>query len=72
MFLRRFISLQVERGVASKGTEVEVLGLGESFKTTLTGIGMFYDGGIQKLRLSFRNRRNVPQGTRPGKSSTGE
>ncbi|KAK0478430.1 P-loop containing nucleoside triphosphate hydrolase protein [Armillaria novae-zelandiae] len=33
---------RVERGVASKGTEVEVLGLGESFKTTLTGIEMFH------------------------------
>ncbi|KAF8078552.1 P-loop containing nucleoside triphosphate hydrolase protein [Lyophyllum atratum] len=29
---------RVERGVASKGAEVEVLGLGNSFKTTLTGI----------------------------------
>ncbi|RDB28782.1 Elongation factor Tu, mitochondrial [Hypsizygus marmoreus] len=33
---------RVERGVASKGAEVEVLGLGSSFKTTLTGIEMFH------------------------------
>lgn len=32
---------QVERGVAHKGLEVEVLGLGDSYKTTLTGIGGF-------------------------------
>ncbi|KAG6902911.1 translation elongation factor Tu [Termitomyces sp. Mi166 len=30
---------RVERGVAFKGSEVEVIGLGSSFKTTLTGIG---------------------------------
>jgi len=30
---------QVERGVASKGADVEVVGLGNTFKTTLTGIG---------------------------------
>ncbi|KAG6845783.1 translation elongation factor Tu [Tephrocybe sp. NHM501043] len=33
---------EVERGVASKGAEVEVIGLGNSFKTTLTGIEMFH------------------------------
>ncbi|KAG6911910.1 translation elongation factor Tu [Tephrocybe rancida] len=33
---------RVERGVASKGAEVEVIGLGNSFKTTLTGIEMFH------------------------------
>jgi elongation factor Tu len=30
---------QVERGIANKGDEVEVVGLGTTFKTTLTGIG---------------------------------
>jgi hypothetical protein len=31
--------IQVERGTANKGDEVEVVGLGNSFRTTLTGIG---------------------------------
>lgn len=31
---------QVERGIAAKGAEVEVIGLGQNFKTTLTGIGI--------------------------------
>ena len=30
---------RVERGVVTKGTEVEVVGLGTHFKTTLTGVG---------------------------------
>ncbi|KAF9512898.1 hypothetical protein BS47DRAFT_1344843 [Hydnum rufescens UP504] len=33
---------RVERGTILKGAEVEVVGLGESFKTTLTGIEMFH------------------------------
>jgi elongation factor Tu len=33
---------QVERGIATKGSEVEIVGLGEPFKTTLTGIEMFH------------------------------
>ncbi|KAE9411040.1 translation elongation factor Tu [Gymnopus androsaceus JB14] len=33
---------RVERGTAIKGNEVEILGLGDSFKTTLTGIEMFH------------------------------
>ncbi|KAG7099286.1 translation elongation factor Tu [Marasmius oreades] len=33
---------RVERGTATKGSEVEILGMGESFKTTLTGIEMFH------------------------------
>ncbi|ELU43099.1 translation elongation factor [Rhizoctonia solani AG-1 IA] len=33
------VSVQVERGVINKNTEVEIVGLGNSFKTTLTGIG---------------------------------
>ena len=31
---------QVERGIALKGDEVEVVGHGETYKTTLTGIGL--------------------------------
>lgn len=30
---------RVERGVITKGTEVEIVGLGAHFKTTLTGVG---------------------------------
>ncbi|KAG5715333.1 hypothetical protein E4T56_gene6092, partial [Termitomyces sp. T112] len=33
---------RVERGIAFKGDDVEVIGLGSSFKTTLTGIEMFH------------------------------
>ncbi|KAG6879718.1 hypothetical protein C0992_012566 [Termitomyces sp. T32_za158] len=36
------INKKVERGVAFKGNDVEVIGLGNSFKTTLTGIEMFH------------------------------
>jgi elongation factor Tu len=30
---------KVERGVITKGSEVEIVGLGSKFKTILTGIG---------------------------------
>ncbi|KAK7064162.1 elongation factor Tu [Favolaschia claudopus] len=33
---------RVERGTATKGTEVEIIGHGEKIKTTLTGIEMFH------------------------------
>ncbi|RKP34166.1 elongation factor Tu [Dimargaris cristalligena] len=33
---------RVERGVVTKGQEVEIVGLGNTFKTTLTGIEMFH------------------------------
>ncbi|KIK06929.1 hypothetical protein K443DRAFT_232408 [Laccaria amethystina LaAM-08-1] len=33
---------RVERGVAQKGSDVEVVGFGANFKTTLTGIEMFH------------------------------
>ncbi|ETW87283.1 hypothetical protein HETIRDRAFT_59322 [Heterobasidion irregulare TC 32-1] len=33
---------RVERGVATKGADVEIVGLGAHFKTTLTGIEMFH------------------------------
>jgi elongation factor Tu len=33
---------RVERGTIQKGAEVEILGLGNTFKTTLTGIEMFH------------------------------
>jgi len=33
---------KVHRGVATKGSEVEVIGFGSNFKTTITGIEMFH------------------------------
>ncbi|KAJ7487678.1 elongation factor Tu [Mycena galericulata] len=33
---------RVERGIATKGTEVEIIGHGDRIKTTLTGIEMFH------------------------------
>ncbi|NXD32237.1 EFTU factor, partial [Spelaeornis formosus] len=33
---------KVERGVITKGSEVEIVGLGSKLKTTLTGIEMFH------------------------------
>ena len=33
---------KVERGVITKGSEVEIVGLGNKIKTTLTGIGTFH------------------------------
>ncbi|PPQ64393.1 hypothetical protein CVT26_002100 [Gymnopilus dilepis] len=33
---------RVERGVANKGTDVEIIGFGSNLKTTLTGIEMFH------------------------------
>ncbi|EPQ32397.1 uncharacterized protein PFL1_00593 [Pseudozyma flocculosa PF-1] len=33
---------RVERGTIQKGAEIEILGLGNTFKTTLTGIEMFH------------------------------
>ncbi|KAK0565577.1 translation elongation factor Tu [Tilletia horrida] len=33
---------RVERGTITKGSEIEIVGLGSSFKTTLTGIEMFH------------------------------
>ncbi|BGP71454.1 translation elongation factor Tu [Rhodotorula toruloides] len=33
---------RVERGTITKGSEIEIIGMGASFKTTLTGIEMFH------------------------------
>ncbi|GAA5935217.1 hypothetical protein JCM1841_006447 [Sporobolomyces salmonicolor] len=33
---------RVERGTITKGAEIEIIGMGQSFKTTLTGIEMFH------------------------------
>lgn len=59
---------KVERGYAAKGTEVEVVGMDDSFRTTLTGIGaplFLYMIAMVFSDISFRN---VPQATRPCKS----
>jgi len=48
-----------ERGVAKKGEEVEIIGYGANFKTTLTGIGSSF-GFVPLLLLIFH--RDVPQG----------
>ena len=54
---------KVERGVINKGDEIEIVGLGSSFKTTLTGIGKSSDHVVVRER-GLRLCRNVPQGTR--------
>ena len=43
---------KVERGTITKGSEVEIVGLGNTFKTTLTGIGEFE----LELELGFAPR----------------
>lgn len=57
---------QAERGVCHKGDEVEIVGLGSQFKTTLTGIGTL--GIHETLYSSLTNFfccRNVSQRTGP-------
>lgn len=60
------LSSQVERGVITKGAEVEIVGLGESFKTTLTGIGERNDLNlVPRTQLTcVHPLRNAPQGAR--------
>lgn len=40
---------QVERGTALKGQEIEILGLGDSIKSTLTGIGACSKSSLETL-----------------------
>lgn len=49
---------KVERGTITKGAEIEIVGMGNSIKTTLTGIGM----PIVWLFETPLIARNVPQG----------
>lgn len=49
---------KVERGVITKGSEVEIVGLGSKFKTTLTGIGKLATSACS----SNAYPRDVPQG----------
>lgn len=58
VILRRIlITEQVERGIAHKGNEVELVGMGDSFKTTLTGIGEYHSCllGAFILKSCLRN-----------------
>jgi elongation factor Tu len=49
---------KVERGTITKGAEIEIVGMGNSIKTTLTGIGMKYPHPYRKPLIT----RDVPQG----------
>jgi hypothetical protein len=51
----------VERGVAIKGSEVEIIGLGDTMKTTLTGIEMFHKE-LDRVSQHFKPRSyRLPQ-----------
>jgi hypothetical protein len=54
---------RVERGVITKGTEVEIVGLGAHFKTTLTGVGE--NDPVCPLNHQLTMIRDVPQGIGP-------
>jgi len=58
---------QVERGLINKGDEVEIIGLGNSFKTTLTGIGTLIMLASHFSAFNFCSLRNVSQRARQGK-----
>lgn len=57
---------QVERGIATKGSEIEIIGLGPTRKTTLTGIGEIFFPEACFGAHSPQSCRDVPQGTRSG------
>ena len=57
---------RVERGIATKGAEVEIVGLGAHFKTTLTGIGKKIGSLLKIPNLQWI--RDVPQGVGSCKS----
>lgn len=54
----------MERGIAHKGTDVEIVGFGSTLKTTLTGIGELRPITIppEIINNVFDPPRNVPQG----------
>lgn len=58
---------RVERGIATKGAEVEIVGLGAHFKTTLTGIGEYPHSQISFMVIANSVCRDVPQGVGQGK-----
>lgn len=49
--------VQVERGIATKGAEVEVVGLGNTFKTTLTGIGTINTNALSNFGFLMNLQR---------------
>lgn len=49
---------KVERGTITKGAEIEIVGMGNSIKTTLTGIGMLFPCRTRGPLIA----RDVPQG----------
>jgi translation elongation factor EF-Tu-like GTPase len=49
---------KVERGTITKGAEIEIVGMGNSIKTTLTGIGTSYPYFLRNPLIV----RDVPQG----------
>ena len=52
--------------MASKGTDVDIVGFGSTIKTTLTGIGNSKFHPIYIPEFTKFVNRNVPQGTRQG------
>ena len=52
---------KVERGTITKGSEVEIVGLGSSLKTVLTGIGECWP--LTFVAVHEFDGRDVPQGT---------
>jgi elongation factor Tu len=64
---------RVERGTILKGAEIEIVGMGSQFKTTLTGVFsfvLFFGEGEKVLtqQLGACRYRDVPQGARPRRS----
>jgi len=49
---------KVERGTITKGAEIEIVGMGNSIKTTLTGIGTSFPCSHRGSLIA----RDVPQG----------
>jgi len=65
VFCSLILILQVERGIANKGIDLEIIGFGSTKRTTLTGIGEIFFR--RELRThSHQCYRDVPQRTRPG------
>jgi len=58
---------RVERGTITKGAEIEIVGLGSSFKTTLTGklSRLLYLISASTHYFVYSRYRDVPQGARP-------
>ncbi|SRR5260221_9931251 len=46
LFYSLIMIFQVERGIANKGIDLEIIGFGSTKKTTLTGIGEIFQKGL--------------------------